>query len=249
MFRKSLLSTAALVALGGSAFAADLPSRSAPPVYLPPPPPVFSWTGVYIGGQIGYQWGSANSSVFPTGTGPGSGIAFASSNPNGVTGGAHVGYNYQVAQFVFGLEGDVNGSNFKGSQGLGGGTVTTSSDIDGSIRGRVGVAFDRALIYGTGGAAFAPVQSQFNLGGVIDSTTPTRVGWTLGGGIEYAVTNNWSIRAEYRYTDYGHVSNLLGNTTGAAFTTSTHVTDNAVRAGFSYKFDMFGPTAPILAKY
>jgi outer membrane immunogenic protein len=249
MFRKFLLSTAALVALGGSAFAADLPSRSAPPLYMPPPPPVFSWTGVYIGGQVGYEWGTANSALFPTGTSPAAGIAFASGQPNGVTGGAHIGYNYQIAQFVFGLEGDVNGSNYRGSQTLGGGTLTTSSDIDGSVRGRLGVAFDRALFYSTGGVAFAPFRNQYALAGLVDDTTTTRVGWTVGGGVEYAITNNWSLRAEYRYTDYGHENDLLTNTTGGALTVGKHETDNRVQAGFSYKFDLGGPATPIVAKY
>ncbi|MGO9006472.1 MAG: outer membrane protein [Beijerinckiaceae bacterium] len=249
MFRKFLLSTAALVALGGSAFAADLPSRSAPPLYMPPPPPVFTWTGVYIGGQIGYEWGNSNSALFPTGTSPAAGIAFASSTPSGITGGAHIGYNYQVAQLVFGLEGDANGSSYRGNQLLGAGTLTTSSDIDGSIRGRLGVAFDRALLYGTGGVAFAPFRDQYALGGLVDDTTTTRVGWTVGGGIEYAVTNNWSLRGEYRYTDYGHYGDLLSTTTGGLDTVGKHETDNRVQAGFSYKFDLGGPATPIAAKY
>jgi outer membrane immunogenic protein len=253
MFRKSLLSTAALAVLGGSAFAADLPSRSAPPVYMPPPPPpIFSWTGVYIGGQIGYEWGQSSGAIFPTGTGPASGASLGTNNPSGVTGGAHIGYNYQINHFVVGVEGDVNGSNYHGNTTFGGlGSTSTRTDIDGSIRGRVGYAWDRALFYATGGAAFAPVSNSFtSAAGFSDTTSPTRIGWTIGGGVEYAITNNWSLRAEYRYTDYGHSTNVLTNSTGGALAIRTHDTDNRVQAGFSYKFDTPAPMAPpMLAKY
>jgi outer membrane immunogenic protein len=257
MFRKSLLITATFVAFGGSAFAADLPARSAPPVYVPPPPPpIFTWTGVYIGGQVGYEFGRTSSSIFPTGTGPGAGADLGSFSSRGVVGGAHIGYNYQINQFVVGIEGDVNGSSYRGSSAFaspfGSGTFTTKNDIDGSVRGRVGWAWDRALIYATGGAAFAPIEHTISsFGGGLDNQTSTRVGWTVGGGVEYAITNNWSLRAEYRYTDYGHLDNVLVNSSAVpgAFSTRTHETDNRVQGGFSYKFDMFAPPAPVLAKY
>jgi outer membrane immunogenic protein len=258
MIRKSLLITATCVALGGSAFAADLPARSAPPVYVPPPPlPIFTWTGVYVGGQVGYEWGRSSSSIFPTGTGPGAGVGLGGFNSSGVVGGAHIGYNYQINQFVVGVEGDVNGSSYRGNNSFAAfgalGNQTTRNDIDGSVRGRVGWAWDRALIYATGGAAFAPIEHTFtSFGGGVDDQTSTRVGWTVGGGIEYAITNNWSLRAEYRYTDYGNINNVLVNSSAVpgAFSARTHETDNRVQAGFSYKFDMFGPPAPpVLAKY
>jgi outer membrane immunogenic protein len=249
MFRKSLLSAVALLALGDLALAADLPSRAPPPVYVPPPP-VFTWTGFYVGGDIGYRFGTSSDLVFPTALGPGAGIAGGSFSPNGVTGGAHIGYNYQVGMIVFGLEGNIDGSSYRGVQPIGAfGTLTTTSDIDASIRGRVGVALDRALIYGTGGVAFAPFRNQFVSGGAADDTTTTQVGWTLGGGIEYALTNNWSLRGEYRYTDYGSYNDLLANTTAGASSVRKHETDNSVRAGFSYKFDMFAPPAPVIARY
>jgi outer membrane immunogenic protein len=250
MVRKSLLSTVALVALGGTAFAADLPSRSAPPVYAPPPPPpIFTWTGVYIGGDIGYRFGTASSAIFPNATGPSGGASLGNFNPGGVTGGGHIGYNYQVGQFVAGLEGDINGSSYHGSQASGPAFLSTNSDVDASIRGRVGVAWDRALVYATGGVAFAPFRNQYFLGSAVDSSSQTQTGWTIGGGIEYALTNNWSIRAEYRYTDYGHIYDPLNATTAGVSSLRIHETDNAVRLGFSYKFDMFAPPGPPVAKY
>jgi outer membrane immunogenic protein len=246
MFRKLFLSTAALFAVTGTAFAADLPARSAPPVYVPPPPPIFTWTGAYIGGQVGYEFGRSTASLEPTGVGLGG------YNPNGVVGGAHIGYNYQINQYVIGLEGDVNGSSYRGNSGFGGaGVDSVRSDIDGSVRGRVGWAWDRTLFYATGGAAFAPVHHSFAaFNGGVDTTSPTRVGWTVGGGVEYAITNNWSLRAEYRYTDYGHTTNVLFDSTGGAFAVRSRDTDHRVQAGFSYKFDQPTPIAPpIVAKY
>src|ERR1700730_17622743 len=108
MYRKILLASVGAVALSGSAaLAADLPSRAPPPVYLPPPA-IFTWTGIYVGGQIGYAWTSGNNNFtgfdpfFNTGTFLSTSIG---DTPSRVIGGAHVGYNYQINQFVLGLEG------------------------------------------------------------------------------------------------------------------------------------------------
>jgi len=238
MLRKILMSTVILFGAVGAAWAADLPNRKEAPAYMPPPPPpIFTWTGVYIGGQVGYQFGKSESS-----DGLGN---YVNMSPSGVVGGAHVGYNYQVAQFVFGLEGDVNGSGYHGSADVGPVNYSAREDFDGSIRGRVGVAWDRALIYGTGGVAFANFKNDYNGFGFNDSVNTGRVGWTVGGGVEYALDNNWSIRAEYRYTDFGHFNEFSPDVVGPV---NRRETDNKVQVGFSYKFDMFGPT-PVVAKY
>ena len=241
MLRKILMSTVVLFGAMGAASASDLPSSKGPPAYIPPPLPVFTWTGVYIGGQIGYGWGYSGSNVSALGD-------LATYNPSGVIGGAHVGYNYQMGQFVAGLEGDVNGSSYNGS-GISalGNSYGTTENIDGSVRGRLGMAWDRALVYATGGVAFGDFQNTYSSGGFTDSPSTTRVGWTVGGGVEYAVDNNWSIRAEYRYTDFGYFSQYSPTALGAAV--SQHEIDNRVQVGFSYKFDMFAPPAPVVAKY
>jgi len=250
MLRKLLLSTTAFAVLSGAALAADLPSRTAPPVYTPPIP-IFTWTGVYIGGDIGYAWGESN---YISSIGFRPSTAWGSTNPDGVIGGAHVGYNFQAGpsfigtgNFVVGVEGDVSGSNYsKTFLSTFGDSYTTKMDVAGSIRGRLGIAFDRALIYATGGVAFGGFTSQLRLqnGTGSWSNDKTAVGWTVGGGIEYAVTNNWSVRAEYRYTDYGHIDSYYGNANY-----NKHDTQNSVRVGFSYKFDTFAPLAPVVAKY
>lgn len=239
-----------------SALAADLPNRKAPPVFTPPPPPVFSWTGFYVGVQLGYQWGNESSTLNTPGG------AFLTGEPtfgaNGVVGGLHVGYNYQIAQFVFGIEGEGDGSSYRGSELYAGGLLreTERLPVEGSVRGRLGYAWDRLLIYGTGGVSFASIQNTSYaatgfLGvpaGTYDSAWVERVGWTAGGGVEYAVDDNWSLRVEYRYTDYGDYNFTLVNT-GLGRNLRLDPTDSRVEAGLSYKFDLFAPPAPIAVKY
>jgi outer membrane immunogenic protein len=284
MIRKFLLASVGAIALTGSAFAADLgPPPPPPPVYLPPPP-IFTWTGIYIGGQVGYAWASGSNRV--SGVDPFTGIAFNSSigrNPNGVIGGANVGFNYQIPGWnwfsssgvVIGLEGSVDGTSLSNTAALAfpSGTVLTAhtrADVQGSIRGRLGIAWDRALFYATGGVAFGGFNTDFSIFGpafVSPAGVPfgafggtsnfskTRVGWTVGGGIQYAITNNWSVRAEYRYTDWGRINNTLFSGDafalafpGVGFVGNRHIQQNQVQAGIDYKFDFFAPP-PVVSKY
>ncbi len=258
MYRRILLASVGAIALAGAAFAADLPSRAPPPVYVPPAP-IFTWTGIYIGGQIGYAWGTSNTNL---GDNFGDYTSFSTNN-SGVIGGAHVGYNLQLSQFVVGLEGDVDGSSLKktvyGDPFIDSfisvpTTISGNLGVQGSIRGRVGYAWDRVLLYATGGVAFAGFNGSISTPYGYDSASTTRVGWTVGGGLEYAVTNNWSIRAEYRYAQFGHstvyATNsyvLPGLTAVGAFGNRT-INENRVQVGFSYKFDTAAP-APVVAKY
>lgn len=262
--RKILLSTIAFAAMAGTAFAADLPTEKGPPAFAPPPPPVFSWTGVYIGGQVGYEWGHTSPALD---LGPGGIVGIPGFHDQGVVGGGHVGYNYEVGSLggflpglggtgggiVVGLEGDVNGASYSGSEdvlGAGALFLHDRTEVDASIRGRLGVAFDRVLIYGTGGAAFGSIRQSIDAPGIFGEGHETgRVGWTAGGGIEYAIDNNWSVRAEYRYTDYGHYDVAFAPL-GVPVNLRYHDTDNRVQAGFSYKFGEVPPPAPpVVAKY
>ena len=254
MFNKILLSTVALGALAGTAFAADLPSRRRPPVYIAPPAlPVFTWTGLYVGGQVGYEFGHSNA-VASSRTG--TGLAAAGASPNGIIGGAHVGYNFSTQSLgfgnfggfgggglVLGVEGDVDGSNYKANYLIGSIGDASRQNIQGSVRGRLGVAFDRVLVYGTGGVAFGDLSNTYAFNGLNASLSHTRVGYTVGGGIEYALNNNWSLRGEYRYTDFGSFSDPIGGVS-----VHHHETDNRVQGGFSYKFDTFVP-GPVVARY
>ncbi len=263
VIKRFLFSTVALAAVAGSAFAADLPSRRAPPVYAPPPPiPVFTWTGFYVGGQVGGEFGKSNAFAFGNATGIG--LAANSASKSGVIGGGHVGYLFSTQSLpvlnvlggfgtggVFGIEGDVDGTSARANYLLGNIANSARENIQGSVRGRLGVAFDRVLVYGTGGVAFGGLQNNYlnTTTGAFDSVSRTRVGYTVGGGVEYAFTNNLSLRVEYRFTDFGRFADNLGNSTGGTVNVSHRETDNRVQAGFSYKFNSFASPVPVVARY
>ena len=261
MLRRILLASAGAMALMGPALAADLPL--APP---PPPIPIFTWTGVYIGAQVGYAWGNDHADLFQTIAVPGAAfVAFGQTfgtTPQGVIGGGHVGYNLQINQWVVGIEGTVDGTSLKKTVFLPffGVNETTRSEVQGSIRGRIGWAFDRFLVYATGGAVFGGITNTYSAPlffgpfPLSNSFATTKVGWTVGAGLEYAITNNWSVRAEYRYSDFGHVTDHPFAAIAAAppatfFSSRHHLTQNQVQVGFSYKFDFLPPPAPVVAKY
>jgi outer membrane immunogenic protein len=219
--KKILLSSVALLSLTAGAMAADLPSRRAPAPIVAAVP-VFTWTGFYVGvnAGIGFNNGNDNDIVF------GGTTIFGDSNDDAsFVGGGQVGYNYQIGSFVVGVEGDLQWADFGSTTyvfpGVGGGTAVTvdSADWFGTVRARAGVAFDRALIYATGGWAF----------------TDNRNGWTLGGGLEYAFTPNLSAKVEGLYVRLDSDDFTFG---GATF--STGDTDfGVVRAGLNYRFGTY----------
>lgn len=237
MIRRLLLPMAAAAGLAGPAIAADLPYGQAPAAYTPAP--IFTWTGFYLGGQLGYAWVGEKLN----GWGPYYGFSGVNYTSNGVIGGAHAGYNLQFNQIVLGLEGDVEGTGVNRSYGFGAVTYGSQVPVEGSIRARLGFALDRALFYVTGGAAFAGVTNTYQSWLGYNSIGRSLAGWTIGGGLEYALFNNWSVRAEYRYADFGSTTDYpYAAVPGGGVT--HHVTENAVRAGFSYKFDgLFGAPA------
>ena len=257
--------------LATPALAADLPARRAPPVYAPPIP-VFSWEGFYVGGQAGYAFGRDGTlatlpAVAPIVNAVGGfpGLAVAQTfSPSGVIGGGHVGYNVSSRPFfgsllgsagIVGIEGDVDGADYHKTVfgppfGLSGSDYAKlRSDIQGSVRGRIGIAFDRALFYATGGAAFADFKTSYSVTGVgFDAFSHSRLGYTIGGGVEYAFTDHIALRAEYRYSDYGSFTDTLVNSSLIAGTTVRHhETMNRVQAGLSYLFST--PPAPVVARY
>jgi outer membrane immunogenic protein len=277
MRRQFLLASVGALAITGSAFAAE-------PLPPPPPVPIFSWTGLYAGIQVGYAWDnnpftitSIDPAVPADATAGSPAVLFVNSSsesPSGVIGGAHLGYNKQINQWLFGfnwvigIEGSVDGTSinttrvgpfgFTSALGFSNlpifASANTFSAVQGSIRARIGLAFDRVLVYATGGAAFAGVVTDYQSSLPVflqESDSRTRSGWTVGGGIEYAVTNNWSIRAEYRYSDFGHTIDYPFATLISPFlllSVQQHLTQNQVQFGISYKFDTMAPV-PVVAKY
>src|SRR6185437_11103445 len=216
------------------------------------------WSGPEIGIQGGYIWG--NSSGVGTGTGGILGAGTVSRpysfSPSGGVGGAHAGYNWQFDHVVLGLEGDAEGGDVSGgvtSVGVFAGLPRISSiqdkmDFDASVRGKLGWAFDRVLLYGTGGVAFGDVQTnyQFPPGTTIAQTNGVRVGWTAGGGIDYAITPNWSAGLEYRYTDLGR-KGVTATVSGVTATDSNEFNYNAVRLAITYRFAPPPPPPPMAA--
>ena len=246
MLRKLLLSSVAATAMVGSALAADLPSRKAPPIV--PIVPVFTWTGFYIGVDGGY----GSQQIRENGIFGGLSAYNLSYRASGPVGGGHVGFNWQVNQFVFGMEGDVLGTSMRVNAPFNVFLFNNSvwrSGVEGSIRGRVGVAFDRFMLYATGGVAFETFRLRENFlfaPGFNDSFTPSRAGLTVGGGVEYAFTNNWLARVEGRYSDFGTFNNASVLVGGLFY--RERLTEVKVTGGISYKFDYAAP-APVVARY
>jgi outer membrane immunogenic protein len=216
--KKLLLASAGLLALGVvSASAADLPRQmpAKAPAYIPPPP--YNWTGFYIGLNGGGGWGHSDYSA------P---LTDSSSLSGGLVGGT-VGYNYQMGQVVFGLEGDIDWADLRGSTTCAVATsCETRNDWLATARGRLGYAFDRFLPYVTGGAAFGDIKTSVT--GFPD-TTATRTGWTLGGGIEYAISGPWTAKVEYLHVD-------LGNAGTSVPGANASYTADIVRGGINYRF-------------
>ena len=190
------------------AFAADLPAYEPAPA-VAAPVPSFSWTGGYVGAQAGYGWGDAGSGV----------------KPKGFVGGAYAGYNVQLdnSPLVLGVETDFNFSNENDTRG----GVKFDQRWNGATRARIGYAFDRFLVYGAGGLAYADTKA--TAGGA--SRSKTNLGWTVGGGVEYAVTDNLVTRVDYRHVDYGSDSYNVGPVGKSSYT------EDRVMAGVAYKFN------------
>jgi outer membrane immunogenic protein len=254
--RALLLGSVACAALAAPAFAADLSYPVKAPVVAVIP--AFSWTGLYVGGNGGYGWGEGSApwdsylGYYYAGWDP---YAYrGGSDPEGGFGGLQIGYNYQFSNnVVLGVEADFEfGSlkdtlNYNVSNTFGGGfeqdigSIETKIEAFGTVRARLGYAFDRFLPYVTGGVAWGNVKvseewsTSFN--GIYDpflsgaaSVSDTRWGWTLGGGAEYAFTDNWTVKAEYLYADLGDID--WDSDAG----TRIDVKLQTVKVGINYKF-------------
>lgn len=156
--------------------------------------PIFNWTGFYLGGTIGGMFGSDQyANPF-----------FSSTRYDvaGVIGGLTAGHNWQAGNIVFGIEGDYSWSGAKGKDfsGCNPTPCTEKWPWLGTVRARVGYAFDRFLPYLTGGAAFSRIEQA----GALAQGEKNANGWTIGGGLEVVLVNNWSVKAEYLYVDVGN---------------------------------------------
>jgi outer membrane immunogenic protein len=197
----------ALIAAGWtvSAHAADLNYGRAP-YTVNQPLNAYSWAGPYLGGNLGYAWGSIDNN--PT-------------SPSGVTGGVQGGYNWQSGPLVFGVEGDLEASGSDDRFA----PWKFSNPWFGTVRGRVGYAINNVLFYGTGGLAFGELRGEaFGV-----SETHTNAGWTAGVGAEYGFAPNWSAKIEYLFVDLSDSRfTITGVQNGYSF--------GLIRAGVNYHF-------------
>lgn len=269
--KKYLVSGAVVFGLlaASAASAADLPRRTGepmPPVFIPP---AFTWTGFYVGANAGYSFGDAKADTIgtPAFQSLGANIVPPSLNTkkDGFTGGVQVGYNYQMGSIVLGAEADINFLDAKKTATFSGAAIpglapfglTTSATNEvnylGTLRARIGfLPTDRLLIFATGGLAMGDVESS---GFVVVNGAPGvnwagsksefRVGYALGGGAEYAITNNLTFKVEGLYYDLGKQTvNATGNAAvrsvaalnGIDYASSARTSGTLVRAGVNYKF-------------
>jgi outer membrane immunogenic protein len=233
--KRMLFAGALALAAATPAMAADLPEPAPPPqapAAYTAPAPVYNWSGVYIGINGGYGFGNSDWNA-ATGFGADTG----NFNVNGALVGGTLGVNFQTGQFVFGVEGDGDWTNIQGSTSSGGcvgATCQTSNDWLGTLRGRVGYAFDRVLLYGTAGGAVGDVKGTFTA----LSTDSTEFGWTAGAGIEYAITDNITAKAEYLYVDLSNGSlSCPATTCTPAVTVPVTFDASLIRAGLNFKFN------------
>jgi outer membrane immunogenic protein len=233
--KKFLLGTAAALLLGAPIQAADIPVKAAPVVVQ-----AFSWTGCYIGGHGGGGRTRSDWESVP---------AIFNAHPRGDGGvaGGHVGCNFQSlpSWLVVGLEADLDWANLKGhgNWSTPGFVADYEANWLASMRGRMGFAFDRVLLYATAGLGVARWQHVTTPCQGCTGFKTTDPGWVAGGGGEYAFTNQWSARVEYLHYDFRSISPING-IDGSQTNVRTKV--DVVRGGLSYKF---WATNAVVARY
>jgi outer membrane immunogenic protein len=279
--KKFSLAGASLLMTAGLAQAADMPLKAPP---APPPPPVFNWTGLYVGADIGGAWGRTTTSS-PLSNDPGCFVtilpcylpsivtdinnhAAQSQSSSSVLGGIEAGYNLQLGYFVVGGETDIgryrlHGNSFASAPFTGypvpaGGTAPSyynevNSNWLFTARGRLGFTpMANLLVYGTGGVAVTNLrhEAQFNegifpgtsLGTEAPTSSGNVTGAVYGGGLEWAWTNNWLLKAEYLHVNFGSVASapspviFVGAVSGSIFTHSASLNADILRFGVDYKF-------------
>lgn len=232
-YRLALASAAVLALTAGAAQAADL-RRAPAPIPMAEAQPVYPtlWTGLTFGAHVGYGWADVNS-----------GIGLGGDADGGIAG-LQLGYNWQSGAWVFGIEGDIA---WTGMDGGGSGLFDDGDDgfytanVDAQInwlstlRGRIGYAPDRWQIYATGGIAFADMDIDYSddfAGPFSASDSNVHFGWTIGAGVDYALTENWRLGLEYKYLDFGKETYNFGD----AGSTKVDFDMHHVSLRLNYKF-------------
>lgn len=243
MRRLTFALAAATALTSASALAADL----GPPPMEPRSPAAvvdygFNWTGFYLGVQGGYGWGDTRFTYVPGGQ-------TGTARTNGGLFGGTAGFNFQAGQWVFGVEGDYAWANISGSiaDPLTPALFDIRSNLRsfGTVRGRLGIAWDSLLLYGTGGLAMGDqrISTRNVVTGDVVGQTDFRVGWTAGGGLEWGFAPNWSAKVEALYFDLGTDRYTVAGPTSVDARHSGVV----VRGGINYRFGWGG--GPVVARY
>ncbi|MGB9028185.1 MAG: outer membrane protein [Rhodomicrobium sp.] len=228
MFRSSLIGLVSSLALISAANAADMYVPAAGG-YKDVPAYTVNWTGFYLGATAGYAWGDSRFYDFEVTN---------SFNVDGFTGGGEIGYNFQFSpNWVAGIDADIS-SGISGKFGpgelntpsgsswnCGSGACVTDVNWYGTVRGRLGYAFNNVLVYGTGGLAYGGVDSRIENSSTY-KVSSTNTGWTAGGGVEYMFAPNWSGKIEYLHIDLGWTPEPLSLKSETEF--------DVVRAGVNY---------------
>ena len=254
--------------------AADLGARPITKGPVAAPVYAYNWTGCYIGANVGGKWGdfSGTETIGAFGVFGPSFITFDNfgNNNNDATfmGGGQLGCQWQSSNWVFGIEGDFDATDINRTfvapgtilfPFLPGDQIQLRNDWQASVRGRLGYAWDRFLVYATGGVAFANVQVTagfvpvaFGVPFLFAQDSQTLVGGTVGAGFEYGITENLSFGVEYRFTDFGSQDfnhGLLGiGLFTPAVTSNASLQTNEVTARLNWRFNWFG-AAPTAARY
>jgi outer membrane immunogenic protein len=265
------LLSGSLLGLASAASAADMPVKARP---LPPPVPVFSWTGFYVGAHLGGAWGTAEGTAtsatvciqvagicepvaLPGAFASGFSIPVFQTQTNGFLGGIQGGYNWQFNNWaVLGVEAQFSWTDLKGTSPcvlvFG---CTAEHDWITTLALRWGVTYDRLLLYVKGGGAWskATYSATLNLDGLASASTSvsdTRRGWMFGTGVEYAFLGNWSAKIEYNYIDFRSKDYTFPITVDIFLINigaSIHEKVHLVKAGINYRFDW--GKAPVIARY
>ena len=250
-FRHALFASVAVISFTAIASAADMPVKA--PAYAPVLPVSYNWTGFYIGGQVGGGWASSTTTDVDGTTAFPPGFVHSAISYSGFLGGGYAGFNYQINQFVIGIDGDYSWADLTGSASEASPLISTTTSYNDKINwiatltGRLGYAMNNWMIFVKGGGAWAGFSGTTNTvtsGGAAYSSgtnSATRDGWTIGTGVEWGFAPHWSTKLEYDYVDFStsnfnstvtRVSN--GNVTTPARSATSYL--NMVKLGVAYRF-------------
>jgi outer membrane immunogenic protein len=249
-----LVATVSAVAFTQFAVAADIPVKAS--VYKAAAAPSYHWTGLYIGGHAGYGWAVDKHTAVTANPSFPAGFSFNTANTDGAIWGGQIGFNYQVSQWVLGIEGEYSRTNITGdtttfSPLVAGVRTVNYSKIDwiATVTGRIGYTWNNLLGYVKGGAVWTQGTGGSDLsdatGAIITGhpeNTSRRDGWIIGIGLEYGFLNNWSAKIEYNYLDFGTVTQTKRDKVYNLNEIRDHNnTAQLVKLGLNYRFSFGFP--------